>query len=296
MKPNLDQRGGRWAFLLSVLILGGSGCSVQRLAVGTMVPVMEASLSEAYSSQDVETAREAIPGQLLLLRGLCQSDPSRIELWTTVVQLYASYAMTFVEDEDPERAARLYAEGLDLGRRYLDRIDWFARSWAEGPDALQAALADRKPVDLSPIIMWTGACLGQTIMANVDDPRVLADLPYVHVLADAALALTPDYFYGMPSVLKAILLSKTPRMLGGDPEKSQQLFDRAFAVSGRRYLYHLVLYAKYHCVATLDEEAFTAALEEVLAAPDDLFPEAQLINMMAKAQAAILLEDRDYLF
>ena len=288
--------GCLWVPLLLVLTLGGSGCSVQRMAVGTMVPVMEASLAEAYSSQDVETARAAIPGQLLLLRGLCRSDPDRIELWTTIVQLYASYAMTFVEDEDPERAARLYAEGLGLGRRYLDRIDWFAQSWAEGPDALRAAIAERHPIHLSPIIMWTGACLGQTIMANVDDPRMLADLPYVHVLADAAMAMDPDYFHGMPYVLKAIVVSKTPRLLGGDPVLSQQLFDQAFAVSERRYLYHLVLYARYHCVAALDDVAFTAALEEVLAAPDDLYPEAQLINMMAKAQAAILLDDRDYLF
>ncbi len=278
------------------LLVLGNGCSVQRLATGSMVPVMEAALAEAYCSRDIETAREAIPGQLLLLRGLCRSAPDREELWTGAVQLYGSYAMIFVEERDPARAARLYREGWDLGRRFLMRRDWFAAAWDRGPDALAAELAERRPEDLSPLLMWTAACLAPHILAHLDEPAILADLPYAHVLADAAIAMTPEYFHGMPYVLKAIMLAKTPPMLGGDLATSQRLFEAAFGVTGGRFLYHRVLYARYYCVAALDQRAFVTALEAVLAAPEDLFPEVRLINRIAQEEAAILIEDQDYFF
>lgn len=281
---------------LAAIVAFGGGCSIQRIATGSMVPVMEASLAEAYASRDIETAREAIPGQLLLLRGLCRSAPDRVELWTGAVQLYASYAMTFVEEDDPARAVRLYGEGLDLGRRFLMRRDWFAAAWEAGPDPLAAALDEHRPEELSPLMMWTAACLAQHILAHLDDPAILADLPYAHVMADAAIAMTPEYFHGMPYVLKAIMLAKTPRMLGGDLEASEGLFEAAFDVTGGRFLYHKVLYARYYCVAALDETAFTRALDSVLAAPEDLFPQARLVNLIAKEQAGFLLEDREYFF
>ncbi len=280
--------------LLAVLLL--TGCSMQRIATGSMVPVMEASLAEAYSSRDVETAREAIPGQILLLRGLCRSAPDRVELWTGAVQLYASYAMTFVENDDPARAVRLYGEGLDLGMRFLMRHDWFAAAWEGGPDRLRETLADRRPVDMSPILMWTAACLGQWILAHLDNPRVLADLSFAYVLVDAAIAMTPEYFHGMPYVLKGILLSITPVMLGGDLEASRVLFESAFRVTEGRFLYHKVLFARYHSVAALDEDTFTTMLESVLDAPKNALPEAELINLIAKQQAETLLAEREYLF
>ena len=111
------------------LALGAAGCSVQKLAVYSMVPLVDASLREAYASGDIQTVRDAIPGQLMLLRGVCRSDPDRVETWTAAVQLYASYALIFIEDEDPQRAARLYAEGKDLGLRFLRRRGWFDQAW-----------------------------------------------------------------------------------------------------------------------------------------------------------------------
>ncbi len=272
--------------LLSGLLLSGlTGCSMQKLAVSSMVPIMDGALVEAYASGDVATVRDALPGQILLLRGVCHTDPDRIETWTTLTQLYASYGLIFVEDDDPDRAARLYAEGMTLGLRFLHRRDWFHEAWERGPDALRATIAQRRPAELGPIMTWTAACLGKHVLFNLDDMEALADLPYVYVLTDAAIELVPGYSYGMPFVLKALMLSLTPPMLGGDLEEAHRLFGRAFEVTERRFLLYQLYYARYYCTASLDEACFQATLEEIATAPENLDPDVRLVNRVARQRA-----------
>jgi hypothetical protein len=235
--------------------------------------------------------RRGLPGQILLMRGLCRLDPNRLDTWTTAVELYASYAMMFVGEDDPDYAARLYAEGREIGLRYLKRIDWFERAWQVGPDNLRAELAARRPRELAPIFVWTAACLGQHVLLNQDKPREMLDLPYVHVMLEAAIELDGEYFYGMPYAVKGIMMATIPQGLGGNLAEADRYFDRAFAVTDGRFLLHRVLYARHVCVAALDEKKFAATLEAVAAAPDEL-PEARFMNVVAKERAAELLERR----
>ncbi len=297
-KPG-DRFGSKgFALLISaaLILMAGSGCSMQKMAVGAMTPVIETSLSEAYASGDVETAREAFPGQILLLRGLYSTNPDKVELCEAVLQLYTAYALIFVEKENPERAARLFDEGMELGFRHLQRLDWWQKAWDEGPDALALALAERDLRKRGPILMWTSCCLGKHILNNMDDSRALADLPYVHVMADAAIKVSGDYFYGMPYVLKGSMLAMIPPMLGGDRDEASRLFEQAFEISERRFLYHHVLYAQYLCVGNLDESGFVETLNEVVAAEEDIFPEMRLMNLVSQQQARELLEEREELF
>ncbi|MCK4411966.1 MAG: hypothetical protein KAY32_00345 [Candidatus Eisenbacteria sp.] len=285
-----------WLLLVVISVAVGPGCSRQNLAVHMTAPVIEAALIESFASRDRETVRQGIPGQLLLLRGLCRSDPGHLGVWTTTVQLYASHAMFFVEPEDPDWAVALYGEGKDLGLRFLMRKDWFAEAWNAGPDSLRAEIERRRPVDLGPLMMWTAACLGQYVLYNQDRPRVMLDLPYVHVLLDASMVLSEKYFYGMPYVIKGILLALVPQGYGGNLEESDRYFQKAMAIAHRRFLLQQVLYARHCCAAALDEECFVTALEEVLAAPEDLLPEMRFVNVVAREQAREMLERREEFF
>ncbi|MBD3237148.1 MAG: hypothetical protein GF330_10615 [Candidatus Eisenbacteria bacterium] len=281
--------------LLATLLLV-AGCSKQRVVVSTMVPVIDGALTEAFSSGDVATAREAIPSQILLIRGLCRADSDRVETWTIVTQLYAAFALTFVEIDDPPRAARLYREGMELGLAFLKRIDWFAEAWRRGPDALRAEIAQRHPTDLAPIMMWSAACLGKHVLGNLDRPREMADLPYAHVLADAAIRLDPGYFYGMPHALKGVMHASTPLGLGGDLEAAAEQFALARQYAGEQFIFHDVLFARHYCVTALDEACFVQTLERVLATPPECCRQVRLINLVAQQHAHALLAEREALF
>jgi hypothetical protein len=296
-RRGLGARGAQLTIGLAVLFtLGLCGCSRQKLVVASTAPVIDAALAESFASGDVETVRRGLPGQILLLRGLCRSDPGHLGVWTTTVQLYASYGLLFIGDQDPEYAARLYAEGREVGVRFLRRIDWLAAAWDEGPDALRAALAERQPDELAALLFWTAACLGEHVLHNQDKPREMIDLPYVHVLLEAAIELDGDYFYGMPYLMKGVMLATIPRGLGGNLGEAQQYFDAALEISGGRFLLHQVFYARHLCVAALDEEQFVERLEAVLAAPGDALPEMRFVNRIARQRAAALLEMREEFF
>jgi hypothetical protein len=280
--------------LASVLAL--AGCSVHRVAVDTMVPVMEATLAEAYSTGDIETAAQAIPAQLYLMRGFCRTDSTRVELWTTTVQLYTSYAMSFVEPVDEKRAAEIYSEGYRTGRAFLMRQDWFRDAWRSGPDRLRTEISQRKPEDLAPLMMWTAACLGKQVLLHLEDPRILADLSYAYVLSEAAVDLAPRHFHGMTYALRAIMLAAVPLGLGGDLEGAKVYFEKAMEVAGDSFLFHHVLFALYYAVAAQDEPLFTRTLEWVVAQPADRVPDALLMNKIAQKRARELLARRTELF
>ena len=58
----------------------------------------------------------------------------------------------------------------------------------------------------------------------------------------------------------------------------------------------LFLYAKHYAVRVQDRELFVETLEEIIAAPDNLLPEQNLANEIAKQQAKDLLEETDDMF
>lgn len=280
--------------LLGALLLSGCGLT-RKLAVGSMVPILDESVQATYRSADVQTVREAIPANLVLLRGLCASEPGNRELHAVTAQLFFSYAMGFIEDDDPARAVLLYREGMEIGRSCLLRRGWFRR--ADGARPLPDAEALRgMGKDDVPLLFWTVANQAGWIGQKLTDPAAVAELPRVEAYLNRLLELGPGYFLGMPHVLQGTILSFRPKMLGGDPEKGKEHFDAALGISGRRMLFFQAMVARYYCRQVLDEECFDANLREVLEAPEDLLPEYRLMNLLAREKARRLMERRDEFF
>jgi hypothetical protein len=279
--------------LLPVLL---AGCSVTRgLAVRSFAPILHQSVESAYRDQDLATIREGIPGNLILLRGLCESQPGNEDLRSMAAQMYFSYAMGFVEDQYPARARMLYQEGLRLGREGLMRHAWFRRAEAQGSVPTSSMLSKAGKGDV-PLLFWTLANWSSWIALNLSEPEAIAQLPRLQVYLDRVLELEPEFFQGMPHVLAGTLLTFRPRMLGGNPEEGKRHFDEAFRISQRRMLIFQTVYARYYCHQMLDEECFDSTLKEVLDAPVDLNPAYRLLNQVAKEKARHLQEIRDELF
>ncbi|MBD3163149.1 MAG: hypothetical protein GF346_11920 [Candidatus Eisenbacteria bacterium] len=276
------------------LLIGASGCGFFRqAAVSTMVPVIEQTVETLYRDRDVETIGEGIPGNLLLLRGLCESDPGNEDLWTLTTQLTFYYAVGYVEDRDPERAVLLYEEGYRHGRRALERKDWFT---PDAPlDRFEEGLAEADEDDV-PLLFWTLANWTKWISLKLDEPAVVAQLPAAEAALERTLALDPGYFLGMPHLMRGTLEATKPVLMGGDPEEARSHFERAFEISGGKLLIFHVFYAQYYWRSRLDEEQFVGTLERVLQAEEGILPEYRLLNEVARRKAQRLMERRDELF
>jgi hypothetical protein len=290
-------RARAWSGLLAIpsVALLLSGCGITgKIAVRSMVPILQGTVDATYRSRDISLVRDGIPSNLLLLRGLCESSPGEEEIRVLAVQMFYSYGFGFLEDTDPPRARETYREGLRLGLEGLRRNDWFRRTEGRAlPDSVALRRLPRKGV---PLLFWTLANWASLVSLNVSDPEAVADLPRIEAYLGRILEVDPGYFQGMPHVMEGTILTLRPRMAGGNPEEGRRHFEEAFRISGKKLLLFQVLCAKYYCRQVLDAGCFEANLREVLEAPDDLCPEFRLLNQIAREKAGWLMERRDDYF
>jgi TRAP transporter T-component len=292
-------RPTRWETLAAAAICAaigaGTGCSTTKLAVGSMVPILEESVAAGQSSADLELMEAGIPGNLVLLDGLIRTDP-RPELLVMGARLYFSYAFAFVEDEDPDRGAALYATGRDYGKRALARRKEIARAFESGsPEALAAATKDLDQEDV-PELVWTAAAWAGWANLNLEDPAAVADLPLVETLLARAIELDEGYLYGIPHLLLGTFHAARPPALGGDQERAQRHFARARELGQGNLLLVPVFEAKYYARAILDPALYDRLLDEALSAPLDRAPDIRLLNAVAQRKARDLQAAKDEYF
>jgi hypothetical protein len=281
---------------LAAIVPLWAGCGITReVAVDSVTPILETALSTTFRDADLETVREGIPGNLLLLRGMAEEYPDRRDLRELTAQSYFSFSMAFVEDSEPDRASLLYQEGWRMGREFLETVDWFKEAEAQRPLPGDETLAKIDKSDV-PLLFWTLANWMRWVSLNLDDPAAVAMIPRIELYLDRVIELDGAYYEGLPYAMLASIQGFRPQMLGGKPEESERNFQEAFRISGNRMLLFHVLYAQFYCRQVLDETCFDTTLNEVLAAPDGLYPDFRLWNEVAKDKAHYLLEIRDELF
>lgn len=283
------------ALALILGALAASGCSTTKLAVGSMVPILEESVAAGMRSADFELVKDGMPANLVLLDGLVRTDP-RPELLALGAELYFSYAFAFIEDADPERAAGLYAIGRDYGRRALAADRKLGAALASGRPGDLAPALDRLDREDAPALVWAAAAWAGWANLSLDEPAAVADLPVIQLLLERADELDAGFMYGLPPLLLGAFHAARPPILGGDPEIARRYFARASEVGGGKLLLAPVFEARYYARSVLDEELFARRLNAVLATPVDIAPDIRLLNAVAQRKARDLLARQDEFF
>ena len=147
-----------------------------------------------------------------------------------------------------------------------------------------------------PALVWTVGNWSQFISLHLDSTKVLLEIPRLTALLDRTCEIDGAYFEGFPFTILGSLHAFQPPMMGGDPEASQENFDRAFAVSDGKFLLAKYLYAKFYTYRVQDPDLFEETLLHVIAQPDTLLPEYRLLNAIAIQKSARLLGEKDDLF
>ena len=272
-----------------------SNCSVQKLALRSMSGILDNSMAALYEESDLKLAEQAIASDLKLLEGLIKSDPDNEKFLLLACQGFASYALGFIEDEDPQRAQSLYLRGRDYGLKILNNNHLFQQALRGNLDQLGLALKkfDKKDV---PALFWTANNWANWITLNLTDTDALADLPRAQLMMQRVLELDESYFYGGAHLFFATIYSARSKLLGGDIEKSKQHFDRCFEFCQEKFLLPYVYYARYYAIRTFDEELFAKTLNKVIETPDNVLPAQRLPNAIAKQKASILLQKSEEFF
>ncbi len=279
--------------VLFALIL--SGCSMQKLVVNLTEPMLNDAVNSLYEETDTDFAGQALPGNLKLLEGFWKSDTVNENLLMFLVQGYSAYALGYLEDESPERARAFYLRSWNLAKRLFPENPAIKNGSELSLNEFKSALDNLSREDV-PRLFWLGMSWGSYINFSKSDPEALADLPKVLAIMDRVISLDENYYFGGAHLFYGTYYASLPAMFGGDPEKAEKHFQKAFAISQNKFLFAHYYYAKFYAYQIQDRKLFEKELENILEADIHIMPGMELPNALAKKRAAALLPEADILF
>jgi tetratricopeptide (TPR) repeat protein len=282
----------RFIFSLMILVISLllTSCSMKEQMVRSMDPIMEDMSSVVNMSNDVDLIRDGLPASLIQMDGFIKSAPNN-KLLLKAAESYFGYAFSFVEDVNKPRASALYLKARDYALRALKKYRQFDE---QAPD-LNDMLANCGKQDV-PALYWAAGSWMAWIALNVDNPEAMMDIPKVEAMIQRVIELDETYYYGMAHAMLGSFYASQPRNMGGDPEKANKHFQKAFNISGSKLLAAQLMYAKFYAVQIQDKALFVKTLSEIIATPVNFFPERNLANEVTKRKAKDLLEKVDTLF
>jgi hypothetical protein len=271
-----------------------SGC-VQQIAVSTVGGIVDDGFEGFTEESDLEFARDALPGNLKLIDVLLKSEPDNERLLRLASQGYNSYALAFLEDSDPDRARAFYLRGRDQALKILRTDEDVARALSAHPDSLRDVLRTTSE-SMVPAAFWAAFGWGSYIYLSLDNPDAVADLPRAEALMQFVADRDSSYYYAGADLFLGMLYGSRSRMLGGDPVKSRNHFERALRTTERKFLMAQLYYARSYATQNLDEELFDRLIAEVENTSLEVLPENRLANAVAKRKAALLKARKSELF
>ncbi|MBI4535157.1 MAG: hypothetical protein HY708_02690 [Ignavibacteriae bacterium] len=282
------------SFISCCAVLLFSGC-IQTIAVRSVGGIVEDGFEALTEEQDLQLAAQAIPGNLKLLEVMLKNDLENTKLLKLVSEGYASYALGFVEDEDPERARLFYLRARDYGLRIVRQNSQLSKAFDGSLDDWKAALS-RASKDDVPGIFWTAFAWGSYINISLTDIDAIAALPKVEAMMDFVASVDSTYYYAGAHLFLGTLYGSRPKILGGDPELSRDHFETALRITEGKFLMTHVYYAKSYAAQTLNEALFEELLSTVQKTSLDVLPSFRLGNAIAKKKADLLLSKKEDYF
>jgi hypothetical protein len=242
-----------------------------------------------YEETDLKLAGQAMASDIKLLEGMIKGDPENEHLLLLTAQALAGYALGFAEDEEPERAKVFYLRAKEYGLRVLRQNNGFAEADTGSFDDYTLAVnnLDEEYIDA---LFWTGFSWASWINLSIDDPRAMIELTKVQILMERVLKLDETYFHGSTHLFFGSIWGLKPRMLGGDPEKAKEHFEKNLQITEGKFLLTYVYYALFYAAKVLDEDLFNSFVVKIEETPVDVLPGYQLMNAIAKNKVKYLKE------
>ncbi len=272
-----------------------SSCSINRLVVRQMTPVLQKSAEALYEESDLQLADQALASNLKLLEGMLKSDPQNTEILLLLSQAYAGYALGFAEDSNPQRAKGFYLRARDYALSALRQDTDFQNAEKKGMEEFKEYLkgANKERV---PGLFWSAFAWAGYINLSLDEPRALLDLARVQLMMDRVEKLWPGYFHGAVYLFQGSVWGMKPRMLGGDPQKALNYFEKNLKLTKGHFLLTYIYMARFYAAQTLNEELFDSYLKKVGDTSVDIEKDLTLFNAIAKKKAKLLKAQKDDLF
>ncbi len=269
-----------------LLLLSALGCTRMVMPIASsMVPGFTSAFFEEC---DLKLAEISLPAELKLLEGLLKNDPRNPEVLTALCMGFTGYALLFVEDEEAERASALYLRAKTYGLLAMG-IE------TDDPNRIQNRIKKVSPKEIR-VLFWTTMAWNAWVNLNLDNPLAIGESAVAEKCLKRVLDMDPGFYYGTPLVLMGSILSARPPILGGNPLKAKEYFERALALTDGKFLLAQYYFARYYAVRIQDKDLFDKLVKDVATAKPEALKDACLINQAVKQKMVLLAETEDELF
>ncbi|MBT8119371.1 MAG: TRAP transporter TatT component family protein [Gammaproteobacteria bacterium] len=267
---------------------------MNKMMVDASLPMIEGGMDALLQEPDLQLAEDSLPANISMLNGMIQLDPENARLHSYAAQAYYGISYGFNEDSDINRAEKFYLRGLDHGLIALQLQglkDPENQSFAEFEQQLQKLGKDEVAT-----LFWTAMNWAKLIDLNRDDTERLMQLPKPTAMMQRVLELDETFYFGSAHMYFGVYYGSRAPTLGGNFEKSEQHFDKAREITDGKLLVADLLQAQYLSRQKLDQKDFHDRLTKIIDAPEDLYPEATMLNQISKRKAKLLLNKESQWF
>ena len=138
--------------------------------------------------------------------------------------------------------------------------------------------------------------MGRGISLQKDDPMQVIDLARVELMMGRVLNWTKLSISAVPIFFYAVYYGDRSPSIGGDPEKAKEHIDIVDKLNDGKFLMSKFYLARYYAYPKQDVKLYKQALQEVIDAPQDIYPGEAAATSLAKSRAKRWLAQADILF
>jgi hypothetical protein len=265
--------------IILAIVLMSNGCT--SMIIQPLLDPVELSLQK---QTDLELIKDGAPSLLLLLDGLIAKNPHNKNLLMAATKAYGAYAITLHESNDLDRAISISQKAKTYGMTLLSLLPHLGNIHAKKLVETDQAL-DRISRGQVGYLFWGAYGWATWIRFQEGAPGAMVDLPIIEHIMLRVVELDESYYYGGAHIFLGAYYSSRPAMYGGKPQLSRDHFERALAISNRKFLLTQVTYAETYARLVFDKKLYENLLTEVLDQPledNEMASSNKLAQVMAK--------------
>ena len=203
---------------------------------------------------------------------------------------------TETADEMHSQAIAHYARSEEYAFKALAKSDkTFKQPRTTEPALFKKALQKLKKKQVEPLF-WAAYAMGRGISLQKHDPMQVIDLARVELMMQRVLELDETFYFGGAHLFYAVYYGDRSPSIGGDPEKAKEHIDYVDKLNEGKFLMAKLYLALYYAYPKQDLQLYKQALQEVIDAPQDIYPGEEAATSLAKSRAKRWLSQTDMLF
>jgi len=275
--------------LVSLCLLSSNACSLNSVTARISSFFIEDSIALLNAENDLLKVKKQLPINIAQLEKMLRHNNDNKSLHIYAAQAYYGYAFSFVEDNNKKQAIHLYYKAYKHAISALNYYDITTED-LKGQTPLLKQKINKLSQNSVDALYWTAISWAKLIELQQPEILLFTQLHKTAILMEQVIQFDEAYHSGGAYLFFAVYYGSRPEILGGNDFLSKKYFERARTLNKNKLLMVDFLQAKYLNGRIHGKEKYSQRLQNIINAPDDLYPEQALMNAVAKQKASYLLK------